>query len=99
MSISFSRVFFYALLLFSGALEAQKYCSTTEMQTAWFKQQPELHEKYLQYRQKLVDFDKAAFQKETQEGNSSQRPLPATPIYTIPVVFHILHTGGPENIS
>ena len=62
-------------------------CGQWQVSEHWFKQHPEL---------------RAAYQKlqETQPAeNCKTSQATAAPAYTIPMVFHILHTGGPENIS
>ncbi len=70
-------------------------CWTTEAQQAAFKADPALKQKFeleqsmfeLQYQQNL----------HAQQNSDPQKKV-ATPIYTVPVVFHILHQNGAENI-
>jgi len=72
-----------------------KNCGTTEMMQKYFDEHPEIKQQYIA-EEHLRDLeDKAAFSKGYKEGDGRAMP----PIYTIPVVFHILHEGGTENIS
>lgn len=66
--------------------EPLKHCGTTEMTEALYKQYPHLKE--------------AAAIIQNQENNKIANPAATQlpPVYTIPVVFHILHNYGPENI-
>jgi hypothetical protein len=74
-------------LIFSGlTAAAQFFCHTTEMQKAWFDKNPAYKIQYEQTRQKIKDY------------HLTHRSAAAS-TYTIPVVFHILHQGGNENIS
>src|SRR5687768_6532992 len=90
---SFSVLFSFLI----GTGIAQNFCHTTEMQKAWFDKNPHLKEAFDKQRAKI-----AAEEKERPENGTNDaagRPAVATAIYTIPVVFHILHMGGNENIS
>lgn len=65
-------------------------CGTYEAMEQRFKEDPSAR----------VQFESAQKQLETTRlaaENSAARP--AAFMYTVPVVFHVLHTGGPENIS
>jgi hypothetical protein len=66
---------------------AQFFCHSTEMQNAWFDKNPAYKLQYEQSRQKL------------NAHLSANKSAAASPTHTIPVVFHILHQGGNENIS
>ena len=58
----------------------------------------ELLPNYKGHRKNLsVDYESLQNQKSIQ-GNSTSK-ITTAPSYTIPVVFHILHMGGVENIS
>lgn len=77
------------LLCYSPVAFAQSMCGQADVMNAWFARHPE---------------QKAAFEAAQQQKAGSSHPsgsmqLQAVPAYTIPVVFHILHMGGPENIS
>lgn len=83
---------FVVTLLFLGATQlalsqvTNAPCYTSELQEAWFQKNPE--------KRRL--FDEA--RSRSLAASEHLRPS-AAGIYTIPVVFHILHTGGNENIS
>lgn len=82
-------LFFLFTSLFN-LLQSQNFCYTAEMQEKWFSSHPDQHRKFVEERQKLLQ----------QVALNSQKPAPsASSAYTIPVVFHILHQGGNENIS
>ena len=72
-----------------------KNCGTTEMMQKYFDEHPEIKQQYIAEEQLRDLEDKAAFANGYKEGDGRAMP----PIYTIPVVFHILHEGGTENIS
>lgn len=91
MKTQLSLLFFS--LIISSCLNAQnglKYCGTTEMLHEAFQENPALEQTHDSLRQ-------AAW----AEGRSNMqdfRFVPPSP-YIIPVVFHILHDHGSENIS
>lgn len=68
--------------------QAQQFCGQTEVVERWFNHHPA---------------QRAAFEEaqRNRSGQAAQKTAQAqsTPSYTIPVVFHILHMDGPENIS
>ena len=64
-------------------------CASSEATTIYFKKHPELKQKF--------ETQQATFN--TNLNRSKALKVAATPNYTIPVVFHILHLGGSENIS
>jgi len=84
----------FVSLQFTNAQEL-KYCGTTEAMQKMFDKNPELHQQFLQSEEQLKLQDQEAFANGYQEQNRSALP----PIYVIPVVFHILHEYGTENIS
>ncbi len=90
------RYFFISIsFIFSLQLGAQHFCHTTEMQAKWFAEHPELKPAYDKHRQEAAELDKKLF----TTGNSPSKRTASAGTYTIPMVFHILHTGGAENIS
>lgn len=89
------RYFFLPLLLCAFRLTAQHFCHTTEKQNEWFAQHPELRAAFEKEQQKLTELDKAAYKDRYQNTGKSA----SVSTYTIPIVFHILHTGTGENIS
>ena len=88
---------FTSLLLFTGMAQEVSPCATTEKQNEFFESlTPQQQTDFLQ--------QKEAYEQEIQTyianhpeaaTNSHQRAIQ----YTIPVVIHIIHAGGPENIS
>lgn len=89
------RIFFLIFTFFLvGNLLCQNYfCKTTEVQNEWFSKHPELK----------IEFDKLQEQAQLEGLNKTnalyQNQTTSASVYTVPVVFHILHTGGIENIS
>jgi hypothetical protein len=68
-------------------------CNTYAAMEAYFASNPEARVNYEKNQEKLnAEYQEAL--KNTQSGK-----LLAPPVYTIPVVFHILHEGGAENVS
>jgi PKD repeat protein len=74
----------------SAQAPAQNWCHSIEMMEANFKKHPELRQQYENYQAQLNAIQNTA-------GNNAQRT--AVTDYTIPVVFHVLHQNGIENIS
>lgn len=66
------------------------WCGSIEMMDANFKKHPELKTQFDEIQAQL---------NALQETQHSANKLIATTNYTIPVVFHILHAYGSENIS
>ncbi len=84
------------VLGFSSATAQEiKLCSTTEMMNKYFDEHPSLKQAYLAEERIRDQKDQVAFANGYKEGDGKSM----VPIYIIPVVFHILHVGGPENIS
>jgi hypothetical protein len=93
------RALFLLTILFltmNGAAQTFS-CTTTEAMTKWFSSHPELKEKFVRQKARLAEADKALFSKGYKALARSSAVAAA--VYTIPVVFHILHQGGSENIS
>jgi hypothetical protein len=89
------------LLIFTAAvfaacqLNAQDhFCGATEVQNKWFAEHPELKARFDRLQAEAEARDRDFFNKSIQ-----QRTAISAPNFTIPVVFHILHQGGSENIS
>ncbi|MCE9539544.1 MAG: hypothetical protein K8R85_10030, partial [Bacteroidetes bacterium] len=69
----------------------RKHCGTTEATHVLHTAHPELLEKEKNYNKDLA---------QQIQHKQQQKALQATePIYTIPIVFHVIHTFGSENIS
>lgn len=81
-------VFFNQHFIFS---QNGNNCGQAIITNAWFEKHPELKLKY----------DAIQVQKiqEINSSSNSKKSSLSTPSYTIPLVFHILHMGGVENIS
>lgn len=68
--------------------QTSEHCGQALVTNAWFEKHPEFKTKY------------DAIQKQKMGTQSTyKKSVTAAPSYTIPVVFHILHMGGNENIS
>lgn len=71
--------------------KSQKRCGTDEMTKIWLDAHPE----YITKQLKMQEETKSASLLNKKPELKSQ----AAVAYTIPVVFHVLHKGGSENIS
>ncbi len=91
------KLFLAGALLSSsiGSSQEFKHCGTTEAMNKAFAENPAMHQQYLQMQAELKAKDLEAFKNGYQ---NKQGGTPA-PTYIIPVVFHILHLNGSENIS
>ncbi len=93
LKICFS-VIFYALTLSTNSFSQHDvhYCHANEKMDEIKFQNPELYHQMETENQHLEEWTAQYIQNEYD-------PSARTAIYTIPVVFHVLHTNGPENIS
>ncbi|MCE3259917.1 MAG: domain containing protein, partial [Bacteroidetes bacterium] len=82
------------LSAFAAYSQGIKPCSSTEAMNEWFQKHPELKQQYDQLQDQAEKTDMQLF-----KNGGYAKTASAAPIYTIPVVFHIMHTGGSENIS
>ena len=80
------------VLIFSNLL-AQLPCSTDMVMQQWLKVHPENAINYFQHRKNISELDKTF----APSGYSLNSAIANS--FTIPIVFHILHLGGGENIS
>ncbi len=94
-AIAFSLL---VLLFTISQLVAQNnylHCGTTEAMQKLFESNPGLKQQYARDEEKYAEEDKIAaangYRDESKGVNAT--------IYTIPLVFHILHENGTENIS
>jgi PKD repeat protein len=88
------------ILLFglTGSMFAQEhFCHTDQMVKRSLDLNPELKKEYLAEEARLKAIDSEAAQRGYSENTSREVAMP--PVYIIPVVFHIIHQNGPENIS
>ncbi|MBA3683473.1 MAG: hypothetical protein H0W73_20250, partial [Bacteroidetes bacterium] len=94
-------LFLWAAILFAANFFSQSHlCGSTEAQNEWFAQHPELKIKYDKLQQEASDLDKEQYKTGYKQTDLLQKTSAvAASIYTIPVVFHILHQGGSENIT
>lgn len=85
-----------ALVSFVANGQSYKHCATDDVMNSWFAQNPEAKTQFLLRQQEAKTADSIAYLNGYQNYHSK---MAAMPIYTIPVVFHVLHNGGVENIS
>ncbi|MDQ3047043.1 MAG: M43 family zinc metalloprotease [Bacteroidota bacterium] len=82
-------------VFFSISITAQeplKYCGADEMRISTLKQNPEIAKAVIQRDMQLEEFTKQFV------ADFYAKKTPAA-TYTIPVVFHVIHNWGAENIS
>jgi len=90
------RIVYFLVLLFAPHLfyaQHQNFCGADEMRMEMLKSNPKLAKAIAIREQALEEFTQA-YTAQTQQKKSS---TPAT--YIIPVVFHVIHNYGVENIS
>lgn len=68
-----------------------KYCGATEAEKKFLDENPQLVPLIREENEKLDEY--------TREYSEKEASLRSGTVYVIPVVFHILHDYGPENIS
>ena len=71
-----------------------RHCGADEMRISTLKQHPKIAEAVIKRDEELE-----AFTKTFTGGNTSQAKSPNSATYVIPVVFHVIHNYGIENIS
>ncbi|MGZ6540325.1 MAG: hypothetical protein ACXVEB_18250, partial [Bacteroidia bacterium] len=81
-----SAIFCTSLL--NKGVAQEKQCGTTEATQALYSAHPELIQKEIDYNNMI-----------TQEVNSKKMSKSPEAVYIIPIVFHVIHTNGAENIS
>lgn len=86
--ILLSSIFFFAAL--APAVSQEKHCGTTEASKELYRDHPELIQKQTEYNTAL--HQKIVAKRALKNSTSDQ-------VYIIPVVFHVIHTNGTENIS
>ncbi len=89
-----SATFLSLALLNNVCAQELKHCGSTEMQQAFWDANPDIYQDYLKENARLEAIDKAAFANGYKDNNRTSAPT-----YIIPVVFHIIHQNGTENIS
>ena len=77
----------FLLCAASASAQVEKYCYTTEIYLEAIRQRPEI----LQVQTDLENF--------TEQYAQSQAADQGAQLLIVPIVFHIIHNYGPENIS
>lgn len=90
MKRCFLTFFLFSIVASSGFF-SQQFCGTDEMHQSVYKADSGLHQKIQENHIWLQEFT-----KEYIKNNYNNRQ---TVSYTIPVVFHVIHLNGIENIS
>lgn len=90
-----------ATCFFSSDLFAQDVipCGTTQMHLKLMETDPVYKQNYLAEQSRLEMIDKAGFANGYKAVAASSSTSATPPLYIIPVVFHIIHQYGAENIS
>lgn len=70
---------------------AQQYCTTDELHHQLYNENPGVAKKIFQNHLQLEAF--------TQAYSKSHKGSQRAAVYTIPIVFHVIHMNGVENIS
>lgn len=78
------------LLPFSVTLGQENHCGQAEVMEYFFEQHPEWRQTFLNQFKSI---------KPQKTNNFQTKSSQSEPDFMIPVVFHILHQNGPENIS
>ncbi len=86
---------FCTAFFFQNAQDDYFHCGTDEAMKKEFELHPELYQQFLEREALLEQQDAYDFLNGYKSANKTSSP----PVYIIPVVFHILHQYGPENIS
>lgn len=83
---------------FAGLAQDTKPCGTTEAHLKLMESNPAYKQAYLAEQERLAALDKIAFSNGYAQAAKPASPN-GPPKYIIPVVFHIIHQYGIENIS
>jgi PKD repeat protein len=74
------------------------YCGTDEMRINTLKQNPEIAKAVIKREAQLENFTQT-FVQNFQANNQAQKTTTTSAAYIIPIVFHVIHNYGSENIS
>ena len=74
------------------------YCGTDEMRIYTLKQNPEIAKAVIKRDAQLENFTQN-FVQNFQANNQAQKTATTAATYIIPIVFHVIHNYGSENIS
>lgn len=91
-------LFFIISIAFSGLIFSQGpilHCGTDEMRISTLKQNPQIAKAVIKRDAQLESFTQTFVQN--FQANQLQKTTSAT--YIIPIVFHVIHNYGTENIS
>lgn len=92
MKFKLSYIIFYILLHNSSNGQNVDFCGQQHIVSQWFKKNKSSNEQFNQHVDKIRKMSKNV---DHYSNEFNRSPIK----YTIPVVFHILHLGGTENIS
>ncbi|WP_430405023.1 M43 family zinc metalloprotease [Fluviicola sp.] len=82
-------LFVIAFAVSNSFAQQMLHCGSDEMESKLFQEHPEYKQAFLRSRKKLETFTKQFRESSTKSGAT----------YIIPVVFHIIHNNGAENIN
>lgn len=91
---------FVFTIAFAGNVFSQHpllHCGADEMRISTLKQNPEIAKAVIKKDQQLENFTRNFTQDQNAQLLAARTTSAAT--YIIPVVFHVIHNYGPENIS
>lgn len=92
-NVSFGLLLSLGLTVTAQNAQTIQPCNTYAAMEEYFAQNPAARASYEKSQEKLHNEYLEA------EKNLQSAKLLAPPVYTIPVVFHVLHEGGAENVS
>lgn len=90
----FSAAAFSCLSFFSFSQEIEP-CSTGALTKMLWDENPEMEARYYEYEEQI----NALINQSIQRGGDDDDILPDDKVVTLPIVFHVLHEYGKENIS
>lgn len=94
----FYSVFLFSIFsFFAFSQNALLHCGADELRIATLKQNPKVAQAVIKRDQQLESFTQSFVQNVT--ANSAQLKKSTAATYVIPVVFHVIHNYGNENIS
>lgn len=82
-------LFVIAFAVFNSFAQQMLHCGSDEMESKLFQEHPEYKQAFLRSKEKLESFTRQFQESHTKSGAT----------YIIPVVFHIIHNNGAENIN
>jgi PKD repeat protein len=91
MNTFYYTLFFLGTALFAQAQTDLKHCGADELRISTLKQNPSIAKAVIKTDQQLEAF--------TADFTAEQGKSPSSATYVIPVVFHVIHNYGVENIS